>query len=112
MQRVRLASAAPRAAAGMPAARRSYMRWTIALLAALTAVRILWLAVQPAGLYPDEAQYWFWASQPAWGYYSKPPLVAWTISLTTAVLGDSEFAIRLAAPLLHAIAAGFVYGIA
>src|SRR6185312_9719193 len=44
-------------------------------------------------------------------YYSKPPLIAWLIALTTAVFGDSEFAIRLSAPLLHAIAAGFVYAI-
>jgi hypothetical protein len=31
--------------------------------------------------------------------------------LTTAAFGDGEFAIRLSAPLLHALAAGFVYGI-
>src|SRR5205823_13226843 len=54
----------------------------------------------------------FWSLHPALGYYSKPPLVAWVIALTTRAFGDSEFAIRLAAPLLHAIAAAFVYGIA
>jgi len=82
-----------------------------AAVAALTAARLVWLAFQSADLYPDEAQYWFWAQHLAFGYYSKPPLVAWLIALTTGLFGDSEFAIRLSAPLLHAGAAGFVYGI-
>ena len=98
------------AAAG--AAPPAYGRWTLAAGTAVTALRLLWLWLQPAGLYPDEAQYWFWAQHLAFGYYSKPPLVAWLIALTTAGFGDSEFAIRLAAPLLHAIAAGLVYLIA
>ena len=34
---------------------------------AITALRVLWLALQPADLYPDEAQYWFWAQHPALG---------------------------------------------
>jgi 4-amino-4-deoxy-L-arabinose transferase-like glycosyltransferase len=90
---------------------RSYTLLTLAAIATVTAARLVWLAVQPADLYPDEAQYWFWAQHPALGYYSKPPLIAWLIALTTAAFGDGEFAIRLSAPLLHAIAAGFVYAI-
>ncbi|HWB51684.1 MAG TPA: glycosyltransferase family 39 protein [Stellaceae bacterium] len=95
----------------MPRAERgpSYGVLAVAALAALTAARLVWLAVQTAGLYPDEAQYWFWSRHLALGYYSKPPLVAWVIALTTALAGNSEFAVRLSAPLLHAAAAGFVY---
>jgi 4-amino-4-deoxy-L-arabinose transferase-like glycosyltransferase len=92
--------------------RRAYGGWALAAVAAITAVRLLWLAVQPADLYPDEAQYWFWAQHPAFGYYSKPPLVAWVIALTTGLLGDSEFAIRVAAPPLHAATALLVYAVA
>lgn len=84
----------------------------IAAIAALTAARLLLIAVHPAGLYPDEAQYWFWAQSPALGYYSKPPLIAWLIALTTGLFGDGEFAVRLSAPLLHAVAAGFVFATA
>jgi 4-amino-4-deoxy-L-arabinose transferase-like glycosyltransferase len=83
----------------------------LAGVAAITALRIVWLWVQPYDLYPDEAQYWFWAKHLAFGYYSKPPLVAWLIALTTWLFGNSEFAIRLAAPLLHAGTAVFVYAI-
>jgi 4-amino-4-deoxy-L-arabinose transferase-like glycosyltransferase len=82
-----------------------------ACVMAITAVRLAWLALQPSDLYPDEAQYWCWAKHFAWGYYSKPPLVAWLITLTTGLFGDSEFTIRLAAPLLHASAAILVYAI-
>src|SRR5207302_11317125 len=106
------AAEGPTASHPAPAVARTYGRWALAAVAALTAIRIIWLATNSAGLYPDEAQYWFWAQYPAWGYYSKPPLVAWLIWLTTAAIGDGEFAIRLSAPLLHAAAAGFVYGIA
>src|SRR5713101_2352637 len=83
----------------------------LAGVVAITGVRLVWLAFQPADLYPDEAQYWFWAQHPALGYYSKPPLVAWLIAWTTSLFGDSEFAIRLSAPLLHAGTAVFVYAI-
>lgn len=83
----------------------------LAAIGAITLLRILWLCVQPADLYPDEAQYWFWAKHLAFGYYSKPPLVAWLIALTTALFGDGEAAVRLSAPLLAAGAAVCVYGI-
>src|ERR1700746_1416398 len=90
---------------------RSYAAAMLVGVAVITALRLLWLAVQPADLFPDEAQYWIWSQQLALGYYSKPPLVAWLIALTTGVLGDSEFAVRLAAPRSHAGAAVFVYAI-
>ena len=33
-------------------------------------------------------------ADPAFGYYSKPPLVAWLIARPPALFGDSEFAVR------------------
>jgi 4-amino-4-deoxy-L-arabinose transferase-like glycosyltransferase len=99
------------ASALRPPLRHSAAALMLVGVLAITALRLLWLAFQPADLYPDEAQYWFWAQHPALGYYSKPPLVAWLISLTTRLFGESEFAIRLSAPLLHAGTAVFVYAI-
>ena len=43
------------------------------------------------------------------GYFSKPPLIAWTIWLTTSLFGDSEWATRLAAPFLHTAAAAILF---
>jgi 4-amino-4-deoxy-L-arabinose transferase-like glycosyltransferase len=90
---------------------RSPVAAMLAGVAAITGLRLFWLALQPADLFPDEAQYWVWSQQLALGYYSKPPLVAWLIALTTSLFGDSEFAVRLSAPFLHAGAAIFIYGI-
>src|ERR1700756_1089409 len=89
----------------------SYAAAMLVGVGAITMFRLLWLALQPADLFPDEAQYWVWSQKLALGYYSKPPLVAWLIALTTGLCGDSEFAVRLSAPLLHAGAAVFVYSI-
>ena len=77
------------------------LRMTLLVLFALTAVRLVWLRVGGLDLYPDEAQYWLWSLTPDWGYFSKPPLIAWVIHATTTLLGDDEAAIRLASPLFH-----------
>jgi 4-amino-4-deoxy-L-arabinose transferase-like glycosyltransferase len=94
------------------AGRLSYGAMAVAAIAVLTAIRLLWLIVQPADLYPDEAQYWFWAQHLALGYYSKPPLIAWVIALTTGLFGDGTFGIRVAAPLFHAASAALAYLVA
>ena len=66
-----------------------------------------------ADLYPDEAQYWLWSLHPAFGYYSKPPVVAWLIAATTWFAGtDNELAVRMGAPLLHFGTAMMVYAVA
>lgn len=60
-------------------------------------------------LFFDEAYYWGWAQTPDWGYYSKPPVVAWLIYLTTQLLGDNVFAVRLASILLYSATAVVVF---
>lgn len=90
----------------------SSWRAVLLLTAAMTAVRLVALFATPLELYPDEAQYWLWSRTLDWGYYSKPPMVAWTIWATTAIGGDSEAWVRLAAPLFHAVTTLAVYGVA
>lgn len=82
-----------------------YTKLAIAMIAGLLAMRLLLVVVSPLELYADEAQYWRWGQSLEWGYYSKPPMIAWMIHLSTALFGDSEWAIRLFAPLFHAISA-------
>ncbi len=45
----------------------------------------------------DESYYWDWSRHLDWGYYSKPPMIAWIIALSTKILGNSEYAVRLPA---------------
>jgi 4-amino-4-deoxy-L-arabinose transferase-like glycosyltransferase len=83
--------------------------WALAAaLALLTAVRIAVLFVSPLELYPDEAQYWLWSRRLAFGYFSKPPLIAWLIRATTAFGGHSEPWVRVSAPVMHGLAALFL----
>lgn len=78
--------------------------WRFALAATfmLTALRLLALFATPLELYPDEAQYWLWSRTLDLGYYSKPPMIAWIIHLSTAIGGDAEPFVRIASPLFHA----------
>lgn len=81
-------------------ARRPLLTFAI-LAGALTLARIIGLMVSPLNLHGDEAQYWSWSRHLDWGYYSKPPLIAWAIAATTALFGDAEWAVRLTAPIAH-----------
>ncbi len=91
---------------------RSAFMLALGMVAAVTAVRCAVLVLSPLDLYPDEAQYWWWAQTPDFGYFSKPPIIAWIIHTTTRLLGDSEWAVRIASPLLHAGTSLLVFGIA
>ena len=86
-----------------------WQRITFLLLAILLALRVLLLAITPLNLYADEAQYWRWGETLGWGYYSKPPMIAWLIHAVTSVLGNSEWAVRLPAPFLHTAGAVFLF---
>ena len=46
-------------------------------------------------LFGDEAQYWLWSQRLDLGYYSKPPLLAWLISVTTFIFGNSFVVLKL-----------------
>ncbi|HEY1615800.1 MAG TPA: glycosyltransferase family 39 protein [Rhizomicrobium sp.] len=84
----------------------------LALVALITFVRVCVLILSPLNLYPDEAQYWWWAQSPAFGYFSKPPVIAWIIWLSTALFGQAEWAVRIASPILHGASAMMIYAIA
>jgi 4-amino-4-deoxy-L-arabinose transferase-like glycosyltransferase len=87
------------------------MKAVLIVVGLITLIRVAVLVLSPLQLYPDEAQYWWWAQTPDWGYFSKPPMIAWVVWLTTAVFGNAEWAIRLASPLLHGATALVLYGI-
>ncbi|MDP2011757.1 MAG: glycosyltransferase family 39 protein [Phenylobacterium sp.] len=89
----------------------AYWRGALLLAFGLTAVRLTALFVTPLELYPDEAQYWLWSRTLDWGYFSKPPMIAWTIWTTTAIGGNSEAWVRLAAPFYHLGVTLAVFGI-
>jgi 4-amino-4-deoxy-L-arabinose transferase-like glycosyltransferase len=74
----------------------------ILLSACITLIRAVTLFLTPLNLGPDEAQYWSWSLYPSFGYFSKPPLIAWLIGSTTSICGMEEHCIRLSSPFIHA----------
>src|SRR5208283_3240135 len=73
------------------------------LLALTTVFRLVYLLVAPLDLAGDEAYYWDWSRQLDWGYFSKPPMVAWIIALFSWTIGSSPAVVRLPAVLLGAV---------
>lgn len=86
-----------------------YAQLAFAMIAGLLAIRVILVMVSPLELYADEAQYWRWGQSLEWGYYSKPPMIAWMIHLSTSMFGDSEWGVRLLAPIFHSISAAILF---
>jgi 4-amino-4-deoxy-L-arabinose transferase-like glycosyltransferase len=84
------------------------LRLALTVIAAVTLFRLWFLGRSGLELYGDEAQYFAWSRDLAFGYFTKPPLIAWLIAATTSLYGTSEMAVRLAAPLCHALTAGIL----
>lgn len=93
----------------MSARSNRHTQLAFAMIAGLLGVRLILVAVSPLELYADEAQYWRWGQSLEWGYYSKPPMIAWMIHLSTSVFGDSEWGVRLFAPIFHSISATVLF---
>lgn len=64
------------------------------------------------GIGPDEAQYWTWSQELDFGYYSKPPGIAWVIWFGTQIFGQTEIGVRFCALVLSSLIAFSVYYLA
>jgi 4-amino-4-deoxy-L-arabinose transferase-like glycosyltransferase len=84
----------------------------VAILLALTLVRLVGLAWSDVDLFFDESQYWAWSRELAFGYFSKPPLLAWVIAGAEAVCGSTEACIRAPAPVFYFATSLITYAIA
>jgi 4-amino-4-deoxy-L-arabinose transferase-like glycosyltransferase len=72
--------------------------WLLPACLAWLAARLIYNGLRE--LTPDEAYYWVWSRHPAFGYLDHPPMVAWIIRASTALLGTSEFGVRSGAAVL------------
>ncbi len=79
-------------------------------LVIILVIRLISLSFNNSELFFDEAQYWYWSTDLTFGYFSKPPLLAWLIAGVSSVCGSqSEFCVRLAAPLTHCVTAILIF---
>ncbi len=88
---------------------RDYWLWLLAILAGLLVFRLLALFHAKTDIFFDEAQYWLWSRDLAFGYFSKPPLIAWIIRLATEICGDAEWCVRAPSPILYTVTSIFVF---
>jgi 4-amino-4-deoxy-L-arabinose transferase-like glycosyltransferase len=86
-----------------------YLVRLLICLGALLALRLAAIYAAKIDLVLDEAQYWTWSRELAFGYFSKPPMIAWVIRVASAVCGDGEVCIRSASPVLYTLASLMLY---
>ena len=96
-------------AAVHPSGEPDYRAWLLVCLGGLLVLRLLAVMLAKTDLFFDEAQYWAWSRELAFGYFSKPPLIAWIIRGATEVCGNSEWCVRAPAPILYAVTSYFVF---
>jgi len=72
--------------------------WVLLLLGLITVAQLIFAASYPP--LDDEAYYWTWARHLAWGYPDHPPMIAYVIRATTALVGDTSLGIRMGPALL------------
>lgn len=83
----------------------------IVFISLVTLYRILVLTQGHFDVFYDEAYYYHWSLNPDLGYYSKPPMVAWVLSIGTFLFGTSAFAIKFISPILYAGSSVCIYAI-
>ena len=71
--------------------------------------RLLALKIMKIDLFFDEAYYWYWSKHLAWGYYSKPPFIAFIIKIFTSIFGDNIYGVKIASNLFYTLSAIYVY---
>lgn len=84
--------------------------WCILAVKSFAIVMLILYGLIKLG--PDEAQYWTWSRQLDWGYYSKPPGIAWQIWLGTLAFGQTELGVRIGAVAISILITFAVYYLA
>lgn len=87
----------------------TYQNLLLSVVAVKAIVMVLIILYGGIGLSPDEAQYWTWSRALDWGYYSKPPGIAWQIWLGTQFFDHTELGVRIGSVVFSALQAVTVY---
>ena len=84
-----------------------HIKGTFIILSLSLLIKLIAIYLTNFDLFGDEAQYWIWSQSLDFGYYSKPPFVAWIISFFTFFLGDTFIVIKII-PITFYIISGYV----
>jgi 4-amino-4-deoxy-L-arabinose transferase-like glycosyltransferase len=91
---------------------RTHKRYLI-LLSVLLMLKALWACYEISNGYislnPDEAQYWTWSQNLDFGFYSKPPGIAWQIWLGCKIFGQNELGVRFFSVVFSMVTSFAIY---
>ncbi len=78
-------------------------------LVCLGLFRVYYILNGPLDLSPDEAHYWEWSRRLDLSYYSKGPMIAYLMYLSTGIFGNTVFGIRITAVILSTLSSVILY---
>ena len=76
-------------------------RVLIVIVATILIFKITAIFSTNFDLFGDEAQYWLWSKNLDFGYFSKPPLLAWVIAGFTSLFGDNFISLKTLPVLVY-----------
>ena len=88
----------------------SYRSRLLLLVGGVLLFRLIYaafFATNPAG---DEAYYWDWGRHLDYGYYSKPPFIAWLYAFVDWIGNGTLFGIRASSAVIAALSALVLFG--
>lgn len=96
-------------APGFHSTDQSWLRLGYGFIAVVFLARIAYLASGKIELSEDEAYQWLWSKHLALSYFSKPPMIAYTQFLGTALFGDTALGVRFFSPVLAALGSILIF---
>lgn len=84
----------------------------LALATVLTLYRMWTINHSGISLFFDESQYWDWSRHLAWGYFSKPPVIAGVVWLSTKLFGSGVLGVKALSMLIYPLTAVAMVGLA
>lgn len=75
----------------------------------ISVFRIYYILHGPLDLSPDEAHYWEWSRRLDLSYYSKGPMIAYLIYVSTSIFGGTVFGIRIMAVIFSALSSIYMF---
>lgn len=85
---------------------------TLCILALVAIFKLVYFSFSNHSIFTEEAQYWLWSKHLDWNYYSKPLMIAVYNFISTAIFGDTDFAIKFNAVLFSFLTAWVVFELA
>ena len=72
-----------------------YIKFSFTLVAFALLIKFFAVLSTNFDLFGDEAQYWIWSENLDFGYYSKPPLLAWVIGSFSFLFGSAFVTLKI-----------------